>query len=165
MLGVVAVDEGRYKWVQSNHRSQLRLPGLVCVIVEAFPQARFRSWALNLYKTLLSRHKSNHSRTNVLGLVHVGDHLHDSILNSTIKHWLHPSQSVFGDPHLMGHVSWRLDILTRAPIFVLEQVSIGGTADGQSQSEELVAFKLEGKVTVHHNYCQWSYYWPAVWWF
>ena len=47
----------------------------------------------------------------------------------------------------MGHVIWRLDILTRAPIFVLEQVSIWGTADGQSRSEELIAFKLEGKVT------------------
>ena len=36
----------------------------------------------------------------------------------------------------MGHVIWRLDILTRAPISVLEQVSIGGYADGQGRSEE-----------------------------
>ena len=48
---------------------------------------------------------------------------------------------------MMGHVIWHLDILTKPPYSYLNKSPFGGTADGQSRSEELVPFKLEGKVT------------------
>jgi hypothetical protein len=70
---------------------------------------------VDLYRTVLSRHKSNQSRAHVLGSVNADDHLDGSTLNSILEHRLRPSQSVLEIP-----VWWAMPF--GASIYLLESL-------------------------------------------